>query len=392
MKKISILGVTGSIGQSALNVYKNFTNELEIVAVSTNANVGSLLKTLDGMYVKPKYAVIADENACLQYFKEKSAVYNTTKIVCGKSALLEMCQDTENNLIINGISGQAGLEPSVKVLQSGIDLALANKESMVCGGDILRSLSAQNGGKIIPVDSEHSAIFQLLRDKSDKDISRIIITASGGPFRNRDKATFADITVAEALAHPTWSMGRKISIDSATLANKGLEVIEAHQLFGFDYDRINVLVHPQSLIHSMIEMTDGEIYAQIGPKDMSLPIQNSLFYPDIRQNGYNRLDLTKGLTLELLPIDMDKFRMLSFAYHVGRRGGLWTSFYNSVNEILVARFLNEQIRFTDIESGMERALEYFDADNCIDKSEVTLENILRVQNLSGTIVQKLFGE
>ncbi len=390
MKNITILGATGSIGRSALNVYKNFSDELHIHAISVHTDIQAMLRVID--QCQPDIAVVADSESCRQHFGALSAEYGSTKIICGSEGLQQICSDGKADIVLNAISGQAGLLPSVWVLSSGTDLALANKESMVCGGDILRSLSAANGGKIIPVDSEHSAIFQLLRDKSDKDVTRLIITASGGPFRTRDKATFADITVAEALAHPTWSMGRKISIDSATLANKGLEVIEAHQLFGFDYDRINVLVHPQSLIHSMIEMTDGEIYAQIGPKDMSLPIQNSLFYPDIRQNGYNRLDLTKGLTLELLPIDMDKFRMLSFAYHVGRRGGLWTSFYNSVNEILVARFLNEKIRFTDIESGMERALEYFDADNCIDKATVTLENIQRVQELSGTIVQKLFGD
>ena len=319
MRNITILGATGSIGRSALNVYRNFKDELHIHAISVHTDIQAMLRVID--QCQPDIAVVADSESCRQHFGALSAEYGSTKIICGSEGLQQICSDGEADIVLNAISGQAGLLPSVWVLSSGTDLALANKESMVCGGDILRSLSAQNGGKIIPVDSEHSAIFQLLRDKSAKDISRIIITASGGPFRNRDKATFADITVAEALAHPTWSMGRKISIDSATLANKGLEVIEAHQLFGFDYDRINVVLHPQSLIHSMIEMTDGELYAQIGPKDMSLPIQNSLFYPDIRQNGYNRLDLTKGLTLELLPVDMDKFRMLSFSYQGGRRGG-----------------------------------------------------------------------
>ena len=390
MRNITILGATGSIGRSALNVYKNFKDELHIHAISVHTDIQAMLRVIDQCC--PDIAVVADSEACRQHFGSSSAQYGSTQIISGSEGLQQICSDGHADIVLNAVAGQAGLLPSVWTLESGTDLALANKESMVCGGDILKKLSAQHGGRIIPVDSEHSAIFQLLRDKKCSELSRIIITASGGPFRSRDKATWHEITVAEALSHPTWSMGRKISIDSATMANKGLEVIEAHQLFGIDYDQISVLLHPQSLIHSMIEMNDGEIYAQIGPKDMSLPIQNSLFYPDIRQNGYNRLDLTKGLTLELLPIDMDKFRMLAFAYQVGRRGGMWTAFYNSVNECLVARFLNGTILFTDIENGMERALEWFDADNSIDKSVVTLENIVVVQNLADTIVQKLFGD
>ncbi|MBR6201358.1 MAG: 1-deoxy-D-xylulose-5-phosphate reductoisomerase [Spirochaetales bacterium] len=384
MRNITILGVTGSIGRSALNVYRNFKDELHIHAVSVNHSIQSMLSVLDQCH--PEIAVVTDADACRAHFGASSAQYGDTVIVSGSEGLQQICSDRQSDIVLNAVAGQAGLLPSVWTLSSGTDLALANKESMVCGGDILKKLSADNGGRIIPVDSEHSAIFQLLRDKNRSELSRIIITASGGPFRQRAKATWCDITVEEALSHPTWSMGRKISIDSATMANKGLEVIEANKLFDLDYDRISVLVHPQSLIHSMIEMADGEIYAQIGPKDMSLPIQNSLFYPDIRRNEYNRLDLTKGLMLEMQPIDMDKFRMLAFAYEVGRRGGLWTAFYNSVNECLVAKFLAGTIRFTDIESGMERALECFDADNAIDKSSVTLDNIDAVQKLAMQIV------
>jgi len=387
MRNISILGITGSIGHSTLRVIDNYKKEFRLIAFSTHSNIVNILKLVDTY--KPEFAVVSDVNAMLSYFGEKETIYNNVPIYSGEKGLYKICSDKRNNIIVNAISGKAGLIPSYNILDNGIDLAIANKESIVCAGPILKDLAKKNNCHIIPIDSEHSAIFHLLKDKKKEEIAKIYLTASGGPFLKIEKKKWHNITVKEALNHPTWKMGNKISIDSATMANKGLEVIEAERLFEFEYSKIEVLIHPQSLIHSMIETIDGEIYAQIGPNDMAIPIQNALFYPELKYNSFNRFNFNKIITLELMPVDFKKFRMLEFAFYCGKKAGIYPAFYNYVNEILVNLFLKEKIKFTDIEIIMEKSLEKFEKYNNIDKKLLNLENIELTEKLSEEIAYSL---
>ncbi len=387
-KNISILGVTGSIGESTLKICNFFSKEINIVAISAHNNIKSLLKIIDKY--RPKYAVISNCDEVKEYFGKYETEYNGINIYSGEEGLSRLCSDKDCDIIINGICGKAGLIPSITILENGIDLALANKESIVCAGPILKEISKKNNSNIIPVDSEHSAIFHLLQNKKNEYIKNIYLTASGGPFLKLEKNKWSKITIQDALKHPTWKMGNKITIDSSTMANKGLEVIEAHYLFELEYSKINVLIHPQSLIHSMIETIDSEIYAQLGPNDMSIPIQNAIFFPELRKNLYNTFDFTKGISLEFHPIDMDKYKMLDFAYQCGRKGGLYPAFYNFVNEILVYKFLENKISFLDIEKYMEKAIDVFDGNDEIDKNNITLDNIKTVEKKADNIIDKIF--
>lgn len=358
MKNLAILGITGSIGKSAQNVVDNFSEDFNLTAFSVHKNI-SQINALVKKY-NPQYAIITDDKSFNYFIKENGNKIKDTKILYGIDGINEICTSCHNDLILNAISGKSGLLPSLTVIDKGIDLALANKESVVCAGELIKKRLNETGSSLLPVDSEHSAIFSLLRKRNHTDVERIYLTASGGPFRETPKNQWQDITIQQALAHPTWSMGQKISIDSATMANKGLEVIEAHYLFDFDYDKITVVIHPQSLIHSMIETIDGEIYTQMGPKDMSLPIQNAFFYPYVAYNGYNRLKLDTSIEITLSPVDFERFPMLSMAYTTGRKGGMFPAFYNIANEDLVHLFLSGEIGFIDIEIYMKKLLELFE--------------------------------
>ncbi len=387
MKNISILGVTGSIGNSTLKVINNNRESFNLISFSTHNNVKSLLKLIDKY--KPEFSVVSDQESMLNYFGEKEKDYNGVKIYSGSQGIYKICSDKKNDIIVNAIAGKAGLLPSLHILENGINLAIANKESIVCAGPILKDLAKKNNCFIIPIDSEHSAIFHLLKNRNNNEIENIYLTASGGPFLRVDKKDWHKITVKEALNHPTWKMGNKISIDSATMANKGLEVIETERLFNIDYNKIKVLIHPQSLIHSMIETIDGEIYAQIGPNDMAIPIQNALFYPELKYNSFNRFNFNKTINLELIPVDMNKFRMLEFAFYCGKKGGVYPAFYNYVNEIAVNLFLKEKIKFTQIEIMMEKSLEYFEKENSLDKNILVMENIFLTEKLAEDISSKV---
>ncbi|MBN2547348.1 MAG: 1-deoxy-D-xylulose-5-phosphate reductoisomerase [Spirochaetes bacterium] len=389
-KNISILGATGSIGASALKICEIFSHEINLIGITTNKNIDSFLKIIDKF--KPKYAVISDGKIMYDHFKSHTIEYNKVKIYSGKEGLKLICADRENDIIINAISGKAGLFPSLEIAENNINLACANKESIVCAGTLLNELCKKNNKRIIPIDSEHSAIFHLLKDRNLNDIAKIYLTASGGPFFKLDKKKWDKITIADALKHPTWKMGNKITIDSATMANKGLEIMEAHYLFNIDYDKINVLVHPQSLIHSMIETNDGEIYAQLGPNDMSIPIQNAVFYPEIKRNNYNRFDFSKHLSLEFYPMDYNKYKMLSFAFICGRKGNVFTAFYNFLNELLVNLFLNNIISFIQIEEFMEKAIELFEKNNDFSFMSISKENIKLIDKQAEIIVNKLIKE
>jgi 1-deoxy-D-xylulose-5-phosphate reductoisomerase len=386
-KNLSILGVTGSIGSSALNVCDNFSDDINLISLSTNNRIKPFLNILDKY--KPQYAVIFDTNAMYDFFHEYETLYNGIRILSGETGLKKICEDKTSDIILNGICGVAGLKPSITILENGINLALANKESMVCAGKLLNRLSIRNKCSIIPVDSEHSAVYQLLNANDRKNIQNIYLTASGGPFLNLDKKNWNTITVEDALKHPTWKMGNKITIDSATMANKGLEVIEAHELFGFDFDRIKVLIHPQSLIHSMVECSDGEIYAQIGPNDMSLPIQNALFHPEMKLNTYSRFDFSKSITLELFPANLEKFRMLEIAYYCGKKGGLYPALYNYLNEYLVELFLSGKITFLQIEYLTCKSLDLFDKDDEIHRNEFSFDDFIVLKDKTEKTIKSI---
>ncbi|NQT58373.1 MAG: 1-deoxy-D-xylulose-5-phosphate reductoisomerase [Bacteroidetes bacterium] len=343
-KKIIILGCTGSIGSSALQAISRYPEKFLIVAISANTNEHELLT------IKKRFNVPA---AALS----GSIPINNSEIqFSGTNGLLEMIETTSADIVLNGISGAPGLRPSITALESGKNLVLANKETVVMANSLIFDLAEKKNLSIIPVDSEHSAILQLIRFKPDNYLNKIILTASGGPFRNTPKELFSQITPEDAVKHPTWSMGRKISIDSATLANKGLEVIETHMFFNTPPEKIEVLIHPQSIVHSMISTTDGSIYAQLSSTDMKIPIMNALMFPDITENSFHPFDLA-GLTLSFEQPDRDKFPMLGFAYQALELKGAYSIAYNAVNEVAVENFISGAIKFTDISTLTSKVLQ-----------------------------------
>jgi 1-deoxy-D-xylulose-5-phosphate reductoisomerase len=334
-KKIAVLGATGSIGKSALDVIAHGKNDFEVVLLSGHKQ-GEELARLGRLWPGAATVLSAPSNESLL-----AAI-----AACGA------------DITLNGISGAAGLEPSLAAIDSGSDLALANKETMVMAGPLVLRRAAEKKVKIIPVDSEHSAIFHLLEahapsKEGDNALEEIILTASGGPFRNYSIKEMEKVTPQQALAHPTWSMGSKITIDSASMANKGLEVLEAAHLFGLGPEKIKVVIHPQSIVHSMIRMKDGAVYAQLSRPDMRLPIHHALYWPEkTSSDDFGRLDFDslpkEGLNLEFYPPDLEKFPLLAYAYEAARKGGLYPCAYNAANEVAAAAFLAGRVGFLDI--------------------------------------------
>lgn len=343
MKRVLILGSTGSIGQSTLDIIRSNPEEFRLVGLQAHCNESKLLEDAHA-YPEAKL--------CLSGKKpmDERIKYQ------GSQGILDLIKDSNADIVVNGIVGASGLMPSVQTLKCGIDLALANKESMVLAGPLIKHLASVQGKRLLPVDSEHSAIFQLLENRKIDTIAEIILTASGGPFRNRDIKDFDSITKKDALAHPTWDMGPKITIDSATMANKGLEVIEAQQLFDFDIDRIKILIHPQSYVHSLIRTKDLALYAQISEPDMRLPIQDALFYPVMKEVPWTYLDLA-GKTLEFQKPDFNKFPMLKHAFECAGLGKAYCIAYNAANEIAVDAFLNDRIKYKSIAEITEHTLQ-----------------------------------
>ena len=334
-RKISILGSTGSIGTQALEVIDKISDKFEIIALSGGSNT-KLLKQQCDKY-KPKYVCSNDKN-----FKADGI-----KTIYGTNGLEEICSDKENDIILVAVSGKIGLKPTLKAIENGIDIALANKETLVMAGDIVMQKAKENGVNIIPVDSEHCAIHQCI--KNIKQVDKLIITASGGPFLHKTKEEMNSATVEQALSHPRWNMGKKITIDSATLMNKGLEVIEAHHLFGMNYDDIEVVVHPQSIVHSAIEYKDGSVIAQLGLPSMHIPIQYAITYPErfegIKSKSFSFSEIAR---LDFEKPDFDKFPTLKLAYNMGKIGGSATVCMNASNEEAVFAFLDGKISLGDI--------------------------------------------
>ena len=352
-KKLSILGSTGSIGVNALKVISNLDKAFKITYLSTFRNVELLFDQVKEY--SPKAVAVVDE---LEAKKIKSALDSMDiELLTGRVGLLELSQRSDIDMMLNALVGASGMEPTLNAINSGVNVALSNKESLVMAGNLINKALEDSDAELFPVDSEHSAIWQCIVGEDYKDINRIILTGSGGPFRERPLSTFGEISIDEALNHPNWDMGKKITIDSATMMNKGLEVIEAYWLFGFDANKIDIVVHPQSIIHSMIEMNDGAIKAQMGVPDMKVPIQYALTYPNHISAPWERLDFFSCGDLTFQPPDLKRFPLISLAYRaLGQLGTAGTAL-NLANDITVDLFLRNQIFFTDIPRINEIILE-----------------------------------
>lgn len=351
MKKIAILGSTGSIGTQALDVMRNLPEEFEISVLAANSNVELFARQVEEF--QPELAVLADE-AAFKVLREKK--FARTKLAGGRQAFIDAAAFPGVEIVLTSMSGFAGLEPTIKAIRAGKNIALANKETLVVAGEMIMALAEKFGVKILPVDSEHGAFFQCLRGENTAEISKLLLTASGGPFRGKSRADLQNATVSEVLAHPTWNMGRKITVDSASLVNKGLEVIEAKWLYGVEFSQIQVVVHPQSIVHSLVEFVDGSIIAQLAAPDMRLPIQFALTFPRRLQSPVQKLNFWELKALTFEPPDTETFHGLKFAYEAGRIGGTMPCVFNAVNEIAVAAFLAGKIKFLQIYDVIESVM------------------------------------
>ena len=351
-KKISILGSTGSIGVNALNVIRNISNNFKIIHLTGNTN--SELMIEQSREFNPDSIVMTNEAAAEKVKKE--LVNDGVEVLSGRNNLLKIAKNKSVDLVLNALVGSSGMEPTLNALKAGVDVALSNKESLVVAGDIITAAMNSSGAKLFPVDSEHSAIWQCMLGESLDDIERIILTGSGGPFRERPLKTFDNILVSEALNHPNWDMGKKITIDSATMMNKGLEVIEAYWLFNMQVSQIDIIVHPQSIIHSMIEFKDGSIKAQMGVPDMKVPIQYALTYPTHLEAPWERLDFAMLGDLSFQAPDFDRFPCIKLAYLALDKMGTTPAVLNMANDYCVYKFLDEKIKFTDIPVIIESAM------------------------------------
>lgn len=352
-KKIAILGSTGSIGISTLKVVQKLEPAFSVVGLTAFRNAQELAKQIKAF--KPKMAAIMDESFFPQL---KSLTTGTsTRLLAGPEGVVAVAGESGASLVLSAIVGAAGLKPTLTAIQKGKDIALANKETMVMAGEVVTKAAQKSRSKILPVDSEHCAVFQCLAGSGHPDeIHKILLTASGGPFRNLDQKHFSGITLKQALNHPTWRMGPKITIDSATLMNKGLEVIEAHYLFDVPFKKIDIVIHPESIIHSMVEYIDGSVLAQLGTTDMQIPIQYALTYPARANSPVKRLDLTRIGRLHFEKPNRKKFPCLDLAYEAGEKGGTYPAVLNAANEVAVGRFLKEEITFVQVPKIIEKTL------------------------------------
>jgi 1-deoxy-D-xylulose-5-phosphate reductoisomerase len=350
-QKVCVLGVTGSIGDSTLDVLRQHAHRFQLVAIAAGSSWQKVAKIAKEFEVE--HLCMWNEEAA-----QKLSAELDTKVSYGMDGLLEQTSLAEVDVVVNGLVGSIGCLPTMRALEKGKRVGLANKETLVMAGTVVEEvLLANPNSKLLPIDSEHSAIFQCLQDRPVEEIETIQLTASGGPFRTLDKSQFKDITVERALKHPTWSMGPKITIDSATLMNKGLEVLEAHFLFHVPFEQIDVVVHPGSIVHSMVQFRDGSLMAQLGAPDMKVPIQYALSYPERWPLNVDRVSLPELGRLEFYQPDTDKFPCLRLAYEAGKRSGTAPAILNAANEILVPAFLEHKISFLDIPKKLEKALE-----------------------------------
>ena len=370
IKNIVVLGSTGSIGTQTLDVVRNYSDRLSVAALAAGTNVDLMEKQIREF--KPEYAVMWTEKAA-EELKIKVADLPVT-VLSGMDGLLEISVLEKADIVLTAVVGMIGIRPTIAAIEAGKDIALANKETLVCAGHIIMPLAAKKGVKILPVDSEHSAIFQSLNGERHNNIKKILLTASGGPFRGMTTEQLRTKTVEDALKHPNWSMGRKITVDSASLVNKGLEVLEASWLFGVEAERVQVVVHPQSILHSAVEFDDGAVIGQMGTPDMKLPIQYALFYPDRLPMNNTKLDLFNIGQLNFEKPDTDVFKGLPLALRAAKAGGSMPTVFNAANELAVGEFLDKKIAFLEIYEIIEKAM---DRHKVVDNP--TVEEILAAE-------------
>lgn len=365
--------------KNAIEVILNFPDRFKVTYLAVNKNIELLLEQV--RLLKPRGVVVFNKEKAMEF---SNFVNGEVEVLSGEEGLLEVVSRDDVDIVLNSLVGFSGLKPTIKAIESKKRIALANKETLVVAGEIITELLKENNVELIPVDSEHNAIFQCLVGESVSNINKIILTASGGPFLYKDKVELKDVTVEDALKHPNWKMGNKITIDSATLMNKGLEVIEAHWLFGLPVDRIKVVIHPQSVIHSMVEFIDGSIKAQLGVPDMKIPIQYALTYPERKKANYGQVDFVKLGQMTFIEPDFDKFECLKIAYEVARLGGTYPTVLNAANEVVVEAFLNRKIKFTQIPEIIKKAIDVHKP-----KFNPDLEDILRVDFETRKFVRNL---
>jgi len=381
IKNICILGSTGSIGQNSLEVIANFPDRFRVSYLTANKNIDVLQQQIKQF--RPKAVAVLDESSASVL---KQTMNGAVEVVAGEDGLLELVSRPENDIVISSLVGFAGLRPTIEAIKQGKTVALANKETLVVAGEIITNLVKLHNARLIPVDSEHSAILQCLAGEKSENIARLILTASGGPFLYLDKKEFANVTVDEALKHPNWKMGNKITIDSATLMNKGLEVIEAHWLFNLPPDKIEVLIHPQSIIHSMVEFIDGSIKAQLGMPDMKIPIQYALTYPERAASLYNRVNFAELREMTFCKPDMQKFECLALAYEALSRGGTSPAVLNAANEVAVELFLQRKIKFHHISILIRHSM-----DRVPSKASPSLEDIFEADKETRSVVYEFIN-
>ncbi|HEY9636457.1 MAG TPA: 1-deoxy-D-xylulose-5-phosphate reductoisomerase [Coleofasciculaceae cyanobacterium] len=371
MKAITLLGSTGSIGTQTLDIVAQYPDQFRLVGLAAGRNVEMLAAQI--RQFRPAIAAICVEEKLPELQEAVADLDPQPILLAGEAGVAEVARYGDAQTVVTGIVGCAGLLPTIAAIEAGKDIALANKETLIAGGPVVLPLIEKYDVKLLPADSEHSAIFQCLQGVPAGGLRRIVLTASGGAFRDWSVETLAQVKVADALKHPNWSMGRKITVDSATLMNKGLEVIEAHFLFGMDYDDIDIVIHPQSIIHSLIELQDTSVLAQLGWPDMRLPLLYALSWPDRIYTDWERLDLVKAGNLTFREPDHQKYPCMQLAYAVGRAGGSMPAVLNAANEQAVALFLDEKIGYLDIARLIEHVCDRHQADNCQNPS---LDDIL----------------
>ena len=367
-RHVAVLGATGSIGESTLEVIAAHPHKLQAAGLTAHSRVAELASLADTW--SPRWIVASDAEIAANHTWQ---LPRGTELLVGPEGLETLAAADGVDVVLSAIVGSAGLDASWAALEAGKDLAIANKETLVVAGPLIMELAKKNGCQVLPVDSEHSAVFQCIKDSADHaTVRRIILTASGGPFRTFSKSQMEEVTVDQALAHPTWNMGPKITVDSATMMNKALEIIEARWLFDLEPDQIDVVVHPQSMIHSMVEYCDGSVLAQMGPPDMKLPIQYALTYPERWDSPAERLDLTQALQLDFEPPDLERFPALGLGFEVAATGGTSGAVVNAANEAAVAQFLAGELKFCEIVPACREILEHHTFD-----PNPTLEQLMK---------------
>lgn len=383
MKSVSLLGATGSIGIQTLDVIASHPQKFKLSSMSVGKNIEAAEKIIQKF--QPEICAVQNEEDAKVL---RSKVSSSTKVVSGMDGLIEAAVSTDSTVVVNAVIGSVGLLPTLKAIEAKKTIALANKETLVTAGHLVMEKAKKHNVPILPVDSEHSAIYQCLNGEDPNRVEKLILTASGGSFRDRTREELKNVTVQEALNHPNWSMGAKITVDSATMMNKGLEVIEAHWLFSFDYSKIDVILHKESIIHSMVEFVDTSIIAHLGQPDMRVPIQYALTYPDRLEliNG-KRLNLWEVGKLHFQEMDYDRFRCLKLAFQAGKAGGLMPTVLNAANEKAVELFLNGHISFLEIEEMIERAMQELS-----NVSTPDLETIQETDNRTRQYVESLLSK